>query len=115
VTYEVQRVEERLGVYDVPALEVRLNTDSADVLPSGRFTPLPSHIQSMLSVPENRRIWGELSGGRVDITNGERRHLLLRSIVAGQDRWYALKPTHNAAPALLDRTCLEEILEDLLK
>jgi hypothetical protein len=79
VTYEVQRVEERLGVYDAPALKIRLNTEYAEVLPMGRFMPLPSHLQSMLSIEDNRRVWGDLSGGRVDITNGERRHPLLRS------------------------------------
>jgi len=38
--------------------------------------------------PGNAQRWGDLSGGRVDITNGERRHLLLRSIEDGQDHWY---------------------------
>jgi hypothetical protein len=37
ITYEVERVEGRLGVYDAPALKIRLNTDAAEVLPMGRF------------------------------------------------------------------------------
>jgi hypothetical protein len=32
ITYEVERVEGRLGVYDAPALKIRLNTDAAEVL-----------------------------------------------------------------------------------
>jgi hypothetical protein len=113
ITYEVERVEERLGVYDAPALQIRLNTDSADVLPMGRFAMRPLSLQSLLlqnmpSIPVNQ----EGHEGRVDITDGERRYVLLRSIVDGQDRWYALRRMDQAVP--FDRTCLEAILKDLL-
>ncbi len=114
VTYEVERVEGRLGVYDAPALKIRLNADFAEVLPIGRFTPLPYALQQMLSVPDNRRAWGSLSGGRVDITNGERRHFLLRSTDDGEENWYALM-VDRIAPVPFTRACLEDILEDLLK
>src|SRR5438067_1384257 len=43
VPYEVERVEQRLGIYDAPALKIRLGTDTVDVLPMGRFVrPLAS-------------------------------------------------------------------------
>ena len=113
VTYEVQRVEDRLGVYDAPALKIRLNTDSAEVLPMGRFVPMPLSLQNLLFIPGNRERWGNLSGGRVNVTNGERRHLLLRSIDDGQDHWYALM-SGQSTPIPLDRGRLEAILEDLL-
>jgi hypothetical protein len=49
----------------------------------------------------------------VDITNRERRYLLLRSIEDGQDRWYVLDVV-GEAPMPFDRDPLEAILEDLL-
>jgi hypothetical protein len=113
VTYEVERVEERLGVYDAPALQIRLNTESADILPVGRFVALPFTIQNLLSVPSNQQAWGHLSGGRVDITDGERKHILLRSLQDGQDRWYAVMKG-EISPLPFDRARLEAILEDLL-
>ena len=114
VTYEVERVEGRLGVYDAPALKVRVNTDYAEVLPMGRFTPLPLSLPLQSLLISDPQKWGNLSGGRVDITNGERRHVLVRSIEDGQDRWYALK-MDQVAPVQFNRACFEAILEDLLK
>ena len=113
ITYEVERVENRLGVYDAPALKIRVNTDSVDVLPMGRFAMRPLSLQSLLlqnlpSIPVNQQV----HEGRVDITDGERRYVLLRGIEDGQDHWYAVRGINQAVP--FDRTCLEEILKDLL-
>lgn len=110
VNYEVQRVEERLGVYDAPALKIRLNTEYAEVLPIGRFTPQPFAFGQWLL---DRYTDLHFTNGRVDITNGERRHLLLRGD-AGEGQWCALIPG-RPEPIPFDRTCLEAILEDLLK
>jgi hypothetical protein len=114
VTYEVERVEGRLGVYDAPALKIRLNTDFAEVLPIGRFTPRPISLENLLFIQGNRQRWGNLSGGRVDITNGERRHLVLRSTDDSQEQWYALM-MEQPVPVPFDRACLEAILKDLLR
>lgn len=111
--YRVQRVEEHLGVYDAPALKIRPNTESADILPIGRFTPLPLSIQNWLFISNNRETHGSLSDGRVDITDGERRRFLLRSHENGEDRWYA-QQRDQAVPVPLNRARLEEILKDLL-
>jgi hypothetical protein len=111
VAYEVVRAEERLGVYDAPAFKIRLNTDDADVLPMGRFVPRPYSLDVHASQAFQPR--SDFSGGRVDITNGERRHLLLRSIDDGQDRWFALM-RGQSTPIPFDRACLERILEDVL-
>ena len=113
VTYEVERVEGRLGVYDAPALKIRLNTDFAEFLPVGRSVHLPFVLQNQLSVASNRQAWGNLSGGRVDVTNGERKHILLRSTQDGQDRWYAMM-RNVVSPLPFDKARLEAILEDLL-
>jgi hypothetical protein len=114
VPYEVQCVEERLGLYDAPALEIRLNTDSVDIRPVGRHEVGPLSLRHLQGIQSNEQRWGDLSGGRVDITNGERRHILLRSIVDGQDLWYAIAPD-RIGPILFDANCLEAILQDLLK
>ena len=127
VRYEVQRVEDRLGVYDAPAVKIRLELDFVDIQPVGRFAigPLPQQLQvprpiSVRSpgmsaiVPRSERRWGDLSGGRVDMTNGEKRYVLLRSITDGRDCWYAIA-VNQTEPTLFDSTCLQNILLDLLK
>ena len=91
-----------------------MNTDYAEVLPMGRFTPLPLSLPLQSLLIKRPAKMGQLAGGRVDMTNGERRHVLVRSIEDGQDRWYALK-MDQAMPVEFDRTCFEAILEDLLK
>jgi hypothetical protein len=63
VGYEVERVEERLGIYDAPALKIRLNTASADVLPVGLNTRKPLSLENLLGVPGNKSRWGDLAGG----------------------------------------------------
>jgi hypothetical protein len=113
VPYEVERVEERLGIYDAPALKVRLGTDAADILPVGRYATQHVMVQTLQAIPENKWRWGDLSGGRVDITDGERKYQLLRSVEGGQNRWFVWdgKPPLNP----LDRGQLETILQDLLR
>ena len=127
VSYEVQRVENRLGVYDAPAVKIRLELDFVDIQPVGRFAigPLPQRLQVLRPisnrspgvppyVPESDWKWGDLSGGRVDMTNGERRYVLLRSIIDGRDCWYAIA-VNQGEPTLFDPTCLQNILMDLLQ
>jgi hypothetical protein len=114
VPYEVERVEDRLGVYDAPALKIRLGTDAVDILPVGRYATGPFALQNLQLIPGNAGRWGDLSGGRVDVTNGERRHVLLRSVEDGQDRWYA-HGGHQVAPTPFDKDTLEAIFLDLMK
>ena len=112
VPYKVERVEKRLGIYDAPALKIRLGINSVNVLPVGRYAVGPLSLELLKGIPGNAQRWGDLSGGSVDITNGERRHLLLRSIEDGQDHWYTVG--EPLSPAAFDRKLLEEILQDLL-
>jgi hypothetical protein len=115
VSYKVQRVEQRLGVYDAPALKVLLNTRSVDFLPMGRYS-IGSllELKTVLATPGNQERWGDLAGGRVDITNGERRHLLLRSIDGGPKGWYVVSDRNAPIPSPFDQACLEAVLLDLL-
>jgi hypothetical protein len=108
VTYEVERVERPLGVYDAPAMKLRLGTDSVDVRPVGRFS---------MGLLASQMINGHLKGGgpaagRVDITNGERKHLLFREVEGEEDRWYAVDDHSRVEP--FDRHRLEAILQDLM-
>jgi len=112
VPYEVERVEPRLGIYDAPALKIRLGTDSVDILPMGRHVTKHIEIQHLQAIPGNQDRWGDLSGGRVDITDGERRYQLFRSIQDGRDHWYAWGDSMTLLP--FDRDRLETILKDLL-
>jgi hypothetical protein len=105
--YDVERVEDRLGIYDAPALKIRLGTDEVDVVPVGRYTigPIPAHVI------QSRGTDGPM-GGRVDITNGERKYLLLRyNSRSGEDCWFA--GNERLEVGLLDRGKLETILQDL--
>jgi len=114
VQYEVERVEERLGVYDAPALKIRLGTASVDIVPVGRYAPKPMSLMNLLALSGNQSRWGDLSRGRVDVTDGERKHLLLRSTENGQDRWYVVMANKAAVINPLDRESLEQVLQDLL-
>lgn len=113
--YTVQRVEGSMGVYEAPALSIRLGTDTVEVVPSDRYARLPLALQDLLATSPGESRWGGLSGGRVDITDGERRHILLRGIEDGQDHWYALQDRTSLQPIPFDRNCLESLLQDLLR
>jgi len=113
VDYEVERVEERLGVYDAPALKIRLDTASADVIPVGLNSRKPLSLMNLLAVPGNESRWGDLAVGRVDVTDWERKHILFRSIQNGQDQWYVMM-AEKAGLTPFNRQSLEEILLDLL-
>jgi hypothetical protein len=108
--YDVERVEDRLGVYDAPALKIRLGTDEVDVVPVGRYAIGPLPAQAIKSLREIEGTDGP-AAGRVDITNGERKYLLLRVISSGQQRWYAVN--ERSQVVLFDRANFETILQDL--
>ncbi len=110
VPYEVQRVEGHLGIYDAPALKIRLGAEEVDVVPVGRYAIGPWTAQSMKSLLGIEGTDGPVAG-RVDITNGERKYLLLRDASTGKDRWYAVDEYSRAA--LLDQARLEKLLQDL--
>lgn len=111
VPYEVQRVENRLGIYDAPALKVRLGTDEVDIVPMGRYAIGPLAAQTMKSLVGEEGT-DSPAAGRVDLTNGEWRQVLLRDIANGVDRWYVIGET-QALASLLDQARLETILQGL--
>lgn len=114
VPYLVVRAEEKLGVYDAPALKIHLGTATVDVLPIARYGSVPFALRDLQAISGNERRWGGLSGGRVDITDGERRVMLFRDIEGEPERWYAV-PGDRLIPESFDRDRLEAVLQDLLR
>jgi len=108
--YEVQRAESRLGIYDAPALKIRLNADEVAVLPIGRYAigPLPAEMYKALQGVAGT---DGPAGGRVDITDGERRYMLFRAIKSDPERWFAVDDLSKVN--LFDQARLEAILQDL--
>jgi hypothetical protein len=110
VPYEIQRGESRLGVYDAPALKVRLNADEVDVLPVGRYAIGPLSGETRKALPGIAGPDGP-AAGRVDITDGEHKYMLFRDSKVDPDRWFVL--TEGAKLEEFDRARLEAILQDL--
>jgi hypothetical protein len=108
--YEVERVEDRLGVYDAPALKIRFGTDVVDILPMGRYAIGPFSARAIQSL-RGAEGTDSPAAGRVDITNGERKYLLIRDISSGAERWHAVN--ERSEVFLFDRARLETILQDL--
>jgi hypothetical protein len=103
VQVEIERAEPDLGAYTIPGLRISVGDSAVQVIPVGR------NVVGTVFPPGDAGIRAE---GRVDITDGVRRHILYRTLNNGQDRWYALDEHLQAVP--LDRGKLEEILQDLL-
>lgn len=55
VPYEVERAEKRLGIYDAPALKIRLGTNSVDILPMGRYAVGPLSLELPTGIPGMHR------------------------------------------------------------
>jgi hypothetical protein len=104
VPITVQVAEPALGYYDAPALKIGVgNHRAVHVQPVGRdaLGLVGRHLET-----------GVRAEGRVDVTRGVDKYILYRVFQDGQPRWYALDAYFKATP--LDRTRLEEILQDLL-
>ena len=103
VPREIDRAEEGLGTYRVPALKVGMGEAGVQVVPVAR---------NVVGFVGPRGDVGVRAEGRVDVTDGTRKYILYRTLQDGTERWYALDERFEAAP--LDRPRLEAILQDLL-
>jgi hypothetical protein len=111
--YTVGRVEPRLGEYDANALKIHSARSAIYIYPVARFVPRPPGLARIRVARRDVFPWGDLAGGRVDMTNGKRRRLLLRSIQEGQEYWYLFNPyRYRIWP--LTRESLEVTLRELL-
>jgi hypothetical protein len=104
VPLQIQTIEPGLGVFNIPSLKIGVGDSSIQVVPVGRFA---------LGVVGIRGGPGVRAEGRVDITDGVRKHILYRILQDGQERWYVQVGDFEARP--LDRSRLEDILQDLLE
>jgi hypothetical protein len=102
--YEVARTEPDLGTYEAPALKIHLGAVEVDVVPVSRKAPW-TPIKGAVSEPS------ELLG-RVDITDGFRKHNVYRETRGGKESWQ-IRDDHNQLMPL-DRRRFEQILQDLL-
>ena len=108
--YDVERIEDKLGLYNASALKIRLGSEEVKVVPVGRYAIGPLSFQTFQSMLGVEGTNGP-AAGRVDITNGERKYLLLRDLSCGNERWFAVDERSKAV--LLDQAHLETILQDL--
>jgi hypothetical protein len=127
LAFDVQRSEPDLGTYTIPSLKIGLGDASVRVEPVGRNamgiigaragsglgaagwsgSGLGTEGGVAAQVPVGAR-----AEGRVDLTDGIRRYILYRTLMDGQENWYALDERFQPAP--LDRGRLEAMLLDLL-
>jgi hypothetical protein len=111
--YTVGRVEPRLGEYDAKALRIYSATSAVYIVPIARFAARHSGLARIRVARRDVFPWGDLAGGRVDISNGKKRRLLLRSIQDGQEYWYLFNPyRYRIWP--LTRESLEVTLREFL-
>src|SRR5262249_7175153 len=103
VPLEIERAEPALGVYRVPSLKIGLGDVSVQVVPIGR---------DAVGFVGPRGNGGIRTEGRVDITDGVRKYILYRTLQNQQEQWSVVDERFQVTP--LDRSRLEEILQDLL-
>jgi hypothetical protein len=101
--FEVEKYDPDLGAYTVESLRIGMGDEAVEVVPVGR------NVVGTIRLPGDVSLRAD---GRVDITDGVRKHILYRSVRDGQEQWYAVDEEFKAAP--LDRGRLEAILLDLL-
>lgn len=98
--------EQGLGSYEIAALTIGLGAREVRIRPVARSVGAPLRATSMLHVPR--------AYGRVDMTNGLDRFLLIRVEVAPEDRWMIVEQDGPLA-APFDRSSFETALLRLLE
>ena len=99
-----EKREQGLGSYHVPGLAIHFGERTVKVIPVGRT--VLAHLGSYAEPGH------ENAEGRVDITNGVDKYLLLRQLTPSEDRW--LVRDDRTGLQLLDRERFEAILQALL-
>jgi hypothetical protein len=99
-----QKLEQGLGAYEVPSLEIHLGDSLVRVTPVGRN--VVGFIGPLGDV-------GVRAEGRIDITDadGIRKYILYRVLKDGE-HWYVLDERYEISA--FDRSRLEEIIQELM-
>jgi len=100
---EVERTEPNLGTYTVPALKISLGDAAVRIVPMGR------DVRGSYRTEDGTERGYE---GRVDITDGLRKHILYRIADEGPQAWVVVG--NSGSSRRFDRRELEKILWDLL-
>ena len=102
IPIRLDKAEAGLGTYEIYGLKIAVGDLAIQVLPVAR------------NVVGSPRIFGDGAdlGGRVDITDGTRKYIVMRVVKDGKKSWEVLDDQFGAAP--LDRARLEAIIQDLL-
>jgi len=111
IRYDVSRTERDYGTYDAPALQVRFGPEEVSVEPIYGHPPLSLTFDQgqMASSPD---LGGaDISGGRVDASNGLRTYHLFRERGDEADAWWIWDGDRFAK---LDPASFGRILKDLL-
>jgi hypothetical protein len=102
IDIDFDKAESALGRYKINGLKIVVGDLSAQVVPVAGKVVGSSWVQGD----------GAQLAGRVDITNGIKKYIVMRVIKDGVETWEVRDEKFGAAP--LDRARLESILQDLL-
>ena len=101
---EVDRLEQGIGAYRAPSLEIRFEEADVKIIPIGRN--VMRYVNSTGSRVVNAM-------GRVDITDGARKYTLYRVVDdQGRNRWQVIGEGREGVE--LDQGCFEQIMKELL-
>jgi hypothetical protein len=95
-------LEQHLGHYDVPGLEVVFGDARVQIIPMGRNVLRAGDVGS----PQTR------AAGRVDITDGGNKFYLFRYVIDGADQWVVQDASGKVR--ILDREVFDKIMLELL-
>src|SRR5262249_55451672 len=101
---DFEKREQGLGAYHVPGLTIHFGERTVKVVPVGRMV--------LARLGPFAQAGHENAEGRVDITNGTSKYLLLRKLTYDGEEWLA--QGEGSGIKRLDRECFEAILTDLL-
>ena len=96
------KLEQHLGHYDVPGLEVVFGDTQVRIIPVGRAVLSSGDLGS----PQMQAV------GRVDVSGSGRKFYLFRYVVDGTDQWVVQH--WNGTVRKLDREVFDEIMLELL-
>lgn len=103
--HDLDKLEQGLGAYRVPALDIEFEDALVRIVPVGRnvirFRNMGGTVQTLQAE------------GRVDITDGARKYTLYRTQTDGADRWVAVGES-EVNPQPLDQALFERIMLELL-
>jgi hypothetical protein len=100
---DYDKLEQGLGAYEVPGLDVALGDSIV------KISPVSRNVVGFVVSGGDAAVRPE---GRVDISDGLRKYVLYRTITDGNQQWNVVD--EHSRTTLLDQARFEEIMQDLL-